>query len=185
MDDGLVHNHCRAMYKDNTGFMWFGTEAGLSRFDGQNFKNFKHSDDDPNSIGGNWVNGITEDKNGNIWLETMRGGINMYNPKTNKFITYSLKIKDSLNLPTDELSCLYIDQANNIWYGTYRHGFGKFDPQNNTFENYNLNTNFQNPRQAWVLNSVSTFKEDISDPNILWIGSIKYGLYQFDKKIKP
>ncbi len=184
MDDGLVHNHCKAMFKDETGFMWFGTEAGLSRFDGQNFKNFKHSDDDSTSIGGNWVNDIAEDKNGNIWIATMRGGLNMYNAQTGKFISYPLNIKDDLKLPTDELACLYIDQTNDIWYGTYRHGFGRFHPETDSFENYNLNTSFKNPRQAWSLNSPTSFLEDISNPDIMWIGSMRYGLYQFDKKSK-
>ena len=184
IEDGLAHNHCRSMHKDSQGFMWFGTENGLSRYDGQHFKTFRHLENDKNSISGNWINDIVEDKQGNLWIATMREGLCKYDIKSGDFNLYNLNISDNLNLPKDELNCLYIDSQGDLWYGTYRHGFGRFNQQNRTFENYNLNINFTNPRNAWEINSVSAIAEDKFNHDILWIGGIRHGLYRFNKKTK-
>ena len=184
INEGLAHNHCYSILKDSKGFMWFGTESGLSRYDGQDFKNYRHDEDDPGSIGGNRINDIVEDKNGILWIATLRGGLNKYDPSTDLFTSYPLVFEDTLTLPTDELNCLFLDSKGDLWYGTYRHGFGKFNRQNKTFENYNLFTNFKNPQHAWEINTVNTIIEDIKDDNILWIGTGRSGLFRFDKKTK-
>jgi signal transduction histidine kinase/ligand-binding sensor domain-containing protein/CheY-like chemotaxis protein len=184
INEGLSHNHCYSILKDSKGFMWFGTGSGLSRYDGQNFKNYRHNEDDPGSIGGNRINDIVEDKNGILWIATLRGGLNKYDPEKDIFTSYPLVFDDTLSLPTDELNCLYLDSDSTLWYGTYRHGFGKFNKESHSFENYNLFTKFKNPQHAWKINTVNTIIEDIADSNILWIGSIGSGLFRFDKKTK-
>jgi len=45
--DGLVNNQVTCIFKDSRGFIWIGTTAGLSRFDGINFVNYTHNDKDP------------------------------------------------------------------------------------------------------------------------------------------
>jgi ligand-binding sensor domain-containing protein len=49
--NGLSSNSINAIVKDNNGFMWFGTEDGLNKFDGQNFKVYRHKETDSTSIG--------------------------------------------------------------------------------------------------------------------------------------
>ncbi len=56
IEEGLSQSAVEATVQDPLGFMWFGTEDGLSRFDGYEFTIFKHDPDDPNSI-----------SNSNIW----------------------------------------------------------------------------------------------------------------------
>ena len=41
MRDGLADNTIPCIYKDEDGFMWFGTDNGLSRYDGKTIQNFK------------------------------------------------------------------------------------------------------------------------------------------------
>ena len=57
-----------AILKDKHGFMWFGTEDGLNRFDGQNFVAYHHNDRDSTSIGRGPVVAMTQGKTGKIWL---------------------------------------------------------------------------------------------------------------------
>lgn len=44
MRDGLADNTIPCIYKDEDGFMWFGTDDGLSRYDGKTIQNFKPVD---------------------------------------------------------------------------------------------------------------------------------------------
>ena len=49
--DGLLSNTIRAMVQDNTGYIWIGTTAGLTRYDGYSFVNFKDATSSSNYIG--------------------------------------------------------------------------------------------------------------------------------------
>ena len=61
VDDGLSHNSVWYVMQDSDGFMWFGTNDGLNRFDGKNFKVYKHNPNDSTSIGHNFIHCIRED----------------------------------------------------------------------------------------------------------------------------
>ena len=54
-DDGLSHNGVWAVMQDSRGFLWFGTNDGLNRFDGLNFKVYRRVDNDSLSLGNNFI----------------------------------------------------------------------------------------------------------------------------------
>ncbi|NJO89309.1 MAG: hypothetical protein HC831_10380 [Chloroflexia bacterium] len=68
--NGLVNNQVTCIFKDSRGFIWIGTSAGLSRYDGIHFVNYKHNDKDSLSIIDNFIESIQEDKDGNLWIKT-------------------------------------------------------------------------------------------------------------------
>lgn len=70
--DGLAHNNVDSIFQDKKGFLWFGTDEGLSRFDGYDFVNFRTADGLPADN----VNAILEDDTGRIWVGT-DGGIGL------------------------------------------------------------------------------------------------------------
>ena len=57
-DDGLSHNSVYAIHQDRRGFLWFGTQDGLNRYDGYNFKVYKNEIGDSTSIDNNWITKI-------------------------------------------------------------------------------------------------------------------------------
>ena len=59
--------------QDRNGFMWFGTKDGLNRYDGSNFRIFKHNHSNPHSLGNNNVNSLHENKDGKLWIGTDDG----------------------------------------------------------------------------------------------------------------
>ena len=74
--DGLVHDRVYVMYIDNDKKMWFGTEGGVSRFDGKNWKSFTRDD----GLVENLVRAIVQDHEGTLWFGTYpyarrKGGI--------------------------------------------------------------------------------------------------------------
>ena len=73
VENGLSHNTVWYTIKDHQGFMWFGTSDGLNRFDGKNFKIFRHIPKDSTSLGNNIVRTIFEDERQNLWVGTNRG----------------------------------------------------------------------------------------------------------------
>ena len=88
IEDGLSQNSGFALLQDRQGYIWIGTQEGLNRYDGYNFKVYRKEIDNENMLGTNLVSCITEDKDGNLWIGTDDDGI------------YFFDLFNSLNLPS-------------------------------------------------------------------------------------
>ncbi|MDJ0841751.1 MAG: two-component regulator propeller domain-containing protein [Acidobacteriota bacterium] len=102
--------------KDRFGFMWFGTDRFLRRYDGVDFRTYHHNPDDPtgpSSITPAPVRVIFEDKEGRLWVGT-NGGLNMIERESDKITQYL--IEDGL--PANNIWTIYQDQSGIIWLGT-------------------------------------------------------------------
>ena len=72
----MPSNQINAIYKDSRGFMWFGTAAGLARYDGYRFKIFRSTDNGSASLPDNYIEKIVEDSEGRLWIRTGENGYN-------------------------------------------------------------------------------------------------------------
>lgn len=73
--NGLPDNAIRAIYKDSRGYIWIGTDAGISKWDGESFRNYNTLD----GLAGNKVWCIEEDDKGNMWFACFGGGLSVFN----------------------------------------------------------------------------------------------------------
>lgn len=73
-DAGLPQNTVNAVVQARDGFLWLGTNAGLSRFDGQRFRNFGLQD----GLRSVQISALTEDAGGGLWIGTVGGGVSRY-----------------------------------------------------------------------------------------------------------
>ena len=112
VENGLSNNDVNTLIQDKTGFIWFGTEDGLNRYDGYNFKVYRHNPTDSNSLSNNSIWALLEDRKGNIWIGTKDGNVNKFNPRIEKFshITPQPKLKE-----WNSITALYEDKSGNIW----------------------------------------------------------------------
>lgn len=127
--DGLSHNAVYAILEDRQGFLWFGTRVGLSRYDGVQFKNFRHDPLDMNSLSGKLVTAIDEDDSGYLWVGTREGMLNRYDPAYERFTMID---HPGLNHSITSILC---DTEGNVWAGT-EHGLVMISPgseQDSTF----------------------------------------------------
>jgi signal transduction histidine kinase/ligand-binding sensor domain-containing protein/DNA-binding response OmpR family regulator len=92
--DGLSQHDINCIAQDNEGFLWFGTNDGLNKYDGYNFDVFKPINGNETSINGRIVQDIKKDRYGNLWIATLDGGLNMYHSKTERFKSFSSVIPE-------------------------------------------------------------------------------------------
>lgn len=130
--NGLTSNSVNAIIKDKNGFMWFATEDGLNRFDGQNFTAYHHKDRDITSIGRGPVIAMTQDQAGRIWLATNLT-LSVYNLNLDSFINYDFS-------KYGWIISLCADQSGKIWVGTYA-GLFVFDPTTKTVKAFKADIN--------------------------------------------
>src|SRR6218665_1319456 len=83
--NGLSQGMIYDMMQDRQGFMWIATKDGLNRYDGYNFKVFTRNPYKEYSISGNTCTALLEDSQGRIWVSTEKDGLNLFDPKTQRF----------------------------------------------------------------------------------------------------
>ena len=74
-EQGLSQPNVMAILQDRVGFMWFGTQAGLNRYDGVEMAVYRHDPGDPASLSHNLVYALSEDPSGDLWIGTVGGGL--------------------------------------------------------------------------------------------------------------
>lgn len=117
VDKGLSQSVIKCIYQAGNGFVWFGTQQGLNKFNGYTFEKFQSSPVDTNSISDNWIYSFTEDKEGNIWVGT-RNGLNKFIEKTGEFIQIFHNENDANSLSSNYIYGLSVDSYGNILANT-------------------------------------------------------------------
>jgi len=135
IEQGLSQSSVRVVFQDSRGFLWFGTEDGLNRYDGYNFKVFKRDPSNPKSISDGWITAITEDQNGYIWIGTRLGGLNRYNPFNGEFTQFQHSDEDPTSLIGDQVTALLVDIENRLWIGTMN-GLDRLDVNTLSIRHY-------------------------------------------------
>lgn len=129
-ENGLPHNMVFSITQDEKGFIWLGTNNGLGRYDGYDFKIYRPSLTKNNSISHKSITGVHNDKRGNLWLTIQGMGLNMMNLKTEKFTWFFPNDKDSCSLSGNQVMCLYDDGDSTTWIGTNK-GIDYYDHRQN------------------------------------------------------
>lgn len=119
IEHGLSNNTVRCIFRDHSGFMWFGTFDGLNRYDGYGFKVFRNKLSDTNSLVHNIIAGITEDSLHNIWIGT-RQGISKLEPLLGRFTTirFNAGNRGSSQPSKAVVKDIRADRNNNIFIAT-------------------------------------------------------------------
>lgn len=159
------------IFKDQSGNMWIGTNAGLNFVDpnGEPIKLLKNDLIGSQKLAHDRISAISECSSGKIYLGTDGGGIDMYDPLTGNF-DYSV-YSTANGLKSNQVQTTLRDNAQRLWIGTYRKGLNM----------YNLNT------QKWSYylqgdtqdgNDVRVIYQDLQ--NDIWVGTNRGGLYKYN-----
>jgi ligand-binding sensor domain-containing protein len=108
--DGLPQNSGQAIIQTSDGYLWFGTQEGVARFNGQGFTVFNRSN--TKAIRYNWVQALLEDRDGSLWIGMEGGGLVHYNH--GQFRNYMT----SDGLSSNHVTALAQDPDGNLWIGT-------------------------------------------------------------------
>ena len=171
IEDGLSQSTVETIYQDSKGYIWIGTNDGLDRYNGYEFKHYKHDKYDKNSIANNYIVDIIEDKNGYIWVSTI-GGLSRINPDKDEIKNYYSK-EDSGNLSNSNLWQILCTKDNRLIASTID-GLNVYDKNKDKFTRI-LYKEGELPSQY-----IYSLEEDINGH--IWVGTDN-GLVELDKDL--
>src|SRR5215510_9281669 len=164
IEQGLSDQRVQAVVQDHAGFMWFGTNTGLNRFDGYNIAAYRHDPTNPHSLSGNLIEALYVDRSGTLWVGT-RSGLNAFDRRTERFTRYRNDPADPRSLSDNTVIAIYEDRSGVLWLGTAG-GLNRFDRATETFTTYR-----HDPANLRSLSyeGVRVGKED--NAGFLWVGT--------------
>src|SRR5690349_6358088 len=98
---GLSNLNVNAILQDKRGFLWVGTADGLNRYDGYKFRVYRNDPKDSTTIGGSYIQDMAEDRDGNIWITTVGGGLNKFDRTANRFHRFRHDSKNINSIASD------------------------------------------------------------------------------------
>lgn len=122
------------MLQDHQGFVWMGTRSGLHRYDGYQFKHFRHSRNESDSLPHDSVISLFEDQQNRLWVGT-HDGLALYIPETNTFKIYLPPADLGDPQKSRHIQKLISDGINGLWLAT-RQGLQHFDLDTRQFRGY-------------------------------------------------
>ncbi|MCK5137269.1 MAG: ATP-binding protein [Bacteroidales bacterium] len=173
INEGLSLSSVYNIYQDSKGFMWFGTEDGLNKYDGQNITVYGATTDQHHILANKWIELVYEDKSGMIWLGS-RGGLTKYNPRRGVFSTIQHDPSSPNSLSNDTVTVIAADIRNDVWVGTFQ-GLNRVDRFTNDVERIIPDEE----ELAGLTSRITGFIQDRS--GTFWIGTYQ-GLYSYDSK---
>ena len=175
-EDGLSYPEVYHIIQDDQGFIWLATAEGLNRYDGYEFKVYKHDQSDLTSLSRNHVEVIEQDnQDPNIFWVATHNGLNKFDRRTETFTRYLPNPEDPNSIAGPVLDELIQDKTGGLWLGTRRNGLDYFDPTTEQFTHYR-----HNPDDPTSLSQNRVTKLYLDNQDTLWVGTSKAGFNRFD-----
>lgn len=178
IENGLSQSSVTCIFQDKDGFMWFGTQDGLNRYDGYNIKVFKNKSSDSTSISDNFIFTIFEDSSGTLFFETQSGKINKYNPGSESFSNVNRTHLNFNDMKSNSVLAQFFEGPDTKWYGGLSKETG--------LTKENLKTGFtqkffNDPKNPESISNNKVYSVYRDRSGNLWVGTVN-GLDKLDEK---
>lgn len=128
LDDGLSQQAVLGIAQDAQGFMWFGTEDGLDRFDGYSFQHLRPAHDS-SGLPDAFVTDVQADAAGRLWVGTDGGSVVWRGPSEQEFHSVLTGVAQPAARGLEYVHVIHVDRIGQLWIGSREAGLGRFDPR--------------------------------------------------------
>lgn len=173
--DGLSQCSINAIAQDRHGFLWFGTEDGLNRFDGEEFTVYRHEPQNPNSLTYNNVTALHEDQLGRLWVGAFHAGLTRFDPSSGQFTRYQADLGRFGSLSDDGVLAIAEDPSGAIWVAT-EDGLNCLDEDTGEFAVFRRARETPHSLSSSFVNTIFFDRS-----GALWIGTEGGGLCRLDR----
>jgi len=175
IDNPMSYKFVLTIAQDKDGFMWFGGQEGLHRYDGHQLLSFYNSTFISNSLSSNVISRIIIDSQQRLWIGTRGGGLNLYQPESKSFRHLTTKSKGG-GIGNDGINTLFEDSEGKIWIGT-ENGLNILTTTGDSWDVIQIQQELGN-KDSLSHNTVYAITE--TDSNEIWVGTNGGGISVFD-----
>ena len=174
LEDGLSQTTVTAIAQDSAGFMWFGTQDGLNRYDGYEFIHLRHDPRNPASLRNDSIFALHVDADGNLWVGTQGGGLSRWDAQAESFTHFTEENGAPQGFDHGRVRVITHDMNGILWVGLHESGLYRFDKSTGQWEQF-----LNNPDDIKSLsdNQIRAIHEDSTGR--LWVGTLD-GLNLYD-----
>jgi diguanylate cyclase (GGDEF) domain len=169
---GLPNSSVSSIVQDGSGFLWFGTQGGLARYDGRAFKLFCHEPFDSSSLPHDTVQTLCMDGSA-LWAGTY-GGLARFDLRSEKFVSYHNDPARPDSLSNDVVTAIRRDAFGSLWVGTLS-GLNRLDEKGGVFKRFLHDEADSNSLPSDIVRAIFVDRE-----GRLWIGTSGGGLARYD-----
>jgi ligand-binding sensor domain-containing protein/signal transduction histidine kinase len=166
----LSNLNITGLLQDSKGFLWVGTDDGLNRFDGYDFKVYRNVEDNPHSLLKNKIQSIFEDSRGILWVSTLNSGLHTYDREQDEF-----RRIPEFSIDHCQVMRIIEDSHHHVWIGGVLHSqtfVASWDATTNVWTTYPL---FASTDPVYSMLEES--------PNEFWFGTRLNGLFKWNKEL--
>lgn len=177
IDKGLSQGTVLGIAQDKQGFIWIATYDGLNRFDGYQFKYYRHDEDNPRSLSGSSISAIFIDSRDTLWVGTDETGLNRFNRETETFEHFAFDPQDPTSLSENFIAGIAEDDKGRIWVATRNQGVNLYDSQSRGFIRFK-----HQPSDPASLSQNQINKIHSDRQGRIWLTTDNGGLNRFDEQ---
>ncbi|MCC2547549.1 histidine kinase [Hymenobacter sp. BT175] len=176
-NEGLSENSVYSIVQDRRGFLWLGTQDGLSRYDGAGFKVYRNDPQRPRSLSSNFILSQALDGQGTLWVATGGGGLCRYNALTDDFQVFEHDPAQPTSLADNFVRVVFSDRQGRLWVGTDM-GVQRMDARSPRNGRFTLFRHRPEPGASTRFNSIRAIAQD--QAGRLWVGTGQGNLSYLD-----
>ncbi len=170
-NNGLSQSNVTCILQDKTGFLWFGTQNGLNRYDGYQFTVYHNDPKDTTSLSNNYIKSIAEDADGRLWIGTWGGGLNRFDPEKGTFTCYAHDPRRPGGLTDNFVNCVRADNKGNLWIGTESGGLCRMEIRTGRVTSW-----LYDPGQPGSLSDNNVTDILVDSGHRIWVATLRDGL---------
>ncbi len=170
LQHGLSQSIVKSIVQDRLGFMYFGTEDGLNRYDGYHFSVIRHDPGNANSLSYNDISALCADSRGYIWAGTFNAGLNRYDPASGNVLRFRHDLNNPGSLSHDNILAIVEDRTGNIWVGSER-GLNRLVPGAAAGGGYRIERFLHDPDDSSSLSHDQIYALCLDRNGVLWVGT--------------